>query len=851
MESLTCVSYNVKGITGPVKRKKILNQLKTLKCGVAMLQETHLSDKEHLKLKREWVDEVFSASYGEGRKRGVAILINKIVYFTEDKTIKDINGRYVMVVGTIGGIKITFLNLYAPNEDCPNFFKKISLLVADKAEGILVIGGDFNCVLNSYMDRLPIEKRPLSRKTNTALGMMSELGLIDIWRYLHPKEKDFTFMSKPHGSYSRLDLFCISKTDVHRVIECNIEPITLSDHSPVALKLHVGQCNQFKYWRFNVSILNNETHKKEIQQEWENYIKTNDNGSVTPSILWDAAKAVMRGKIISLTSRIKKQRELKRIKIEKEIKRLEYQHKNTGNKNLLEQLKQNRQKLDDLLTHRAEGALRYTNRKYYEFGNRASRLLSFQLRKAQSSRAIPKIKHPYTGITTSQSKEIANAFKDYYKKLYEKDEQLNKEEKIKTFLDSIKLNRLTDEDSGVMVSPITEEEIKKSIGKLKNSKSPGVDGFPGEFYKVFINELTPILCQMYNYALEKGDPPKSWAEAVITVIHKAGKDPTLCTSYRPISLLCQDLKILTSILAARIQTHIRKLVKLDQTGFVSGRHGTDNVRRVLNIQMIAEKRKVPSMLLSLDAEKAFDRLDWTYLNQTLAYMGFHNTFIKWIQIFYQNPKSRVRVNGHCSEFFDLGRGTRQGDAMSPVLFALSIEPLAESIRGNQHIQGITDENGDCQKIALYADDVLLFIENPISSIPAVLDCLEIYESISGYKINSSKSEALMITGVWPVELNNRASFRWSKQGFTYLGVAITPRISQLYQANYDKIINTVKKDLQRWEVLPLSLFGRIETIRMNILPRFLFLFQSLPIWIPVSTFNMLYLDSSGRKDNPE
>lgn len=105
----------------------------------------------------------------KGGKRGVAILISKAVYFTEEKRIKDENGRYVLVVGTVGGSRVTFLNLYAPNEDCPYFFKKISSLVADEAEGIFVIGGDFNCVLNPYMDRLPIEKRRQSHKTNTAL----------------------------------------------------------------------------------------------------------------------------------------------------------------------------------------------------------------------------------------------------------------------------------------------------------------------------------------------------------------------------------------------------------------------------------------------------------------------------------------------------------------------------------------------------------------------------------------------------------------------------------------------------------------------------------------------------------
>lgn len=118
------------------------------------------------------------------------------------------------------------------------------------------------------------------------------------------------------------------------------------------------------------------------------------------------------------------------------------------------------------------------------------------------------------------------------------------------------------------------------------------------------------------------------------------------------------------------------------------------------------------MLLCLDAEKAFDRLDWTFLKQTMAHMGFNETFLGWISVFYMNLRSRVRVNGQCSDFFDLGRGTRQGDALSPILFALSIEPLAELIRRNPLIQGIWDESGKQHKIALYADDILLFIENP-------------------------------------------------------------------------------------------------------------------------------------------
>ncbi len=160
-------------------------------------------------------------------------------------------------------------------------------------------------------------------------------------------------------------------------------------------------------------------------------------------------------------------------------------------------------------------------------------------------------------------------------------------------------------------------------------------GFSGEYYKVFVNDLSPILCKVYNYALQSGDPPKSWSEAIISVLHKEGKDPMQCNRYRPISLLCVDYKILTSILAKRIQKCIKKVIKPDQTGFIQGRHGTNNVRMALNLQSIAEKNKRNAMLLSLDAEKAFDRVDWLFLEQTLIEMDFGEKLVTWVNLLYK------------------------------------------------------------------------------------------------------------------------------------------------------------------------------------------------------------------------
>lgn len=101
---------------------------------------------------------------------------------------------------------------------------------------------------------------------------------------------------------------------------------------------------------------------------------------------------------------------------------------------------------------------------------------------------------------------------------------------MESFFRSIKMAKLTPEETDRISLPITEKEIRDNIFKLKNNKSPGTDGFSGEYYKACIDDLTPILCKVYNYALKKGEPPGSWSEAIISVIHKENKDPTQCTS---------------------------------------------------------------------------------------------------------------------------------------------------------------------------------------------------------------------------------------------------------------------------------------------------------------------------------
>jgi len=117
-------------------------------------------------------------------------------------------GRYIMVVGTIGEITISIINIYAPNEENETFFKNIANTVSSYGQGMIILGGDFNTIQNDKLDRLSSEKGPNTKKSRVLNNVINELGL-DPWRYNNSKGKDFTFFSNPHGSYLRIDFFCV------------------------------------------------------------------------------------------------------------------------------------------------------------------------------------------------------------------------------------------------------------------------------------------------------------------------------------------------------------------------------------------------------------------------------------------------------------------------------------------------------------------------------------------------------------------------------------------------------------------------------------------------------------------
>ncbi|KAL0152803.1 hypothetical protein M9458_052526 [Cirrhinus mrigala] len=341
---------------------------------------------------------------------------------------------------------------------------------------------------------------------------------------------------------------------------------------------------------------------------------------------------------------------------------------------------------DILTTQQAEYLLSKSRHGCYEHGEEIGRILAHQLRQRTANQTIPAI-NDEQGSKCTDSLKINSCFQNFYQVLYTS-ECPTTPSVLENFLRSLHVPSVDPNIADSLGKDFSALEIISAIGSMQSGKSPGPDRYLTEFFKKFSDQLAPLLMSVFEESLSLKTLPLTMRQAVISVILKKGKSPLECNSFRPISLLNTDAKILAKVLARRLEGVLPSIISPDQTGFIKNRYSFFNVRRLCNILYSPSPPGVPEVVLSLDAEKAFDRVEWGYLFSMLERFGFGNKFISWIRLLYTSPIAAVRTNNNLSPFFELKRNTRQGCPMSPLLFAVAMEPLALALRQNNDIRGI-------------------------------------------------------------------------------------------------------------------------------------------------------------------
>ncbi|CAM5102951.1 unnamed protein product [Natator depressus] len=320
--------------------------------------------------------------------------------------------------------------------------------------------------------------------------------------------------------------------------------------------------------------------------------------------------------------------------------------------------------------------------------------------------------------------------------------------------------------------PLTLAEFSEALCRMPTNKSPGMDGLTMEFYRVFWDVLGPDLVTIWAESLQSGVLPLSCRRAVLALLPKKG-DLRDLRNWRPVSLLSTDYKMVAKAISLRLGSVLADVIHPDQTYTVPDRSIFDNLFLVRDLLELGHRNGLSFALLSLDQEKAFDRVDHGYLLSTLQAFGFGSQFVGFLRVLYASAECLVKLNWTLTEPVSFGRGVRQGCPLSGQLYALAIEPFLCLLR--RRLTGLVLREPELQLVLLaYADDMLLVIQDP-GDLARVEACQAIYLAASSARVNWVKSSGLAVGDWWqasslPPVLQ---TIRWSTGPLLYRGVYLS------------------------------------------------------------------------------
>ena len=658
--------------------------------------------------------------------------------------------------------------------------------------------------------------------------------LTDIWRKKHGRQTQCSWFNADKSIGSRLDKFFIADDLVAKTVKCEIFPCVFSDHDSVVLQLNL--IDIFRrgpgLWRLNLELLEDENFCDMISKLVENHVLYQ---KAFPNIhdWWDFLKESI--KLASQNFSKTKLRNLNRNRVCITNLLIEAKRALSGGddsvKDTIDRLESQLRAIN--LSQQKSGQVRSRVQWIEEGEKPTSFFFKLESERAQKNK-IDSIFNA-AGIEVASQPEIEQAHVDFYRTLYsaEPTDDIIQEDllaKIDCFLPE--LNSLSCDGQ------LLETEIGDAMRGLSTGKTPGSDGLPKEFYAKFWDLLCPHLLAVYDYSFATGSFSSSMQESATRLIFKKGERKNL-KNWRPISLLNVDYKICSKALANRLSKVLSSIIQNDQTCSVPGRTIFGNLSLLRDTLDYVNITNETGILLSLDQEKAFDRVDRTFLMKVLETFGFGQNFRRWISVLYNNASMRVLVNGFLTDRIFLERGVRQGDSLSPLLYILCAEVLAANIRHDSTIKGflLPGASGQHFKIGQYADDSTCLVKD-LFSLDRLFTLLRKYEAGTGAKLNVSKTEAMWL-GAWRSKPEAPYGLTWVSK-MKILGVWFNNGTVNTEPDNWLPRLSKLEANLNLWKSRALSLVGKVLIINVLGASKFWFLSKILPTpeWV-VSRFNKL------------
>ncbi|KAJ0582905.1 putative RNA-directed DNA polymerase [Helianthus annuus] len=396
------------------------------------------------------------------------------------------------------------------------------------------------------------------------------------------------------------------------------------------------------------------------------------------------------------------------------------------------------------------------------------------------------------------------------------------------------IKKVSDEDSVMLNSRFTKEEIKAAVFECGDDRAPGPDGINFRFVKRFWDLLENDFFDIMAEFFERGVINIGCGSSFIALVPKV-VDPIGLKDFRPISLVGIINKVISKILANRLKKVLDSLISPSQSAFISGRYILDGPLIVNEIQNWIKKAKKKIFILKIDFEKAYDNLNWNFVLDILSQMGFSEKWCSWIKGVLSSARASVLVNGSPTFEFECQKGMRQGDPISPFLFVIVMEALSCMLNKASDLgilKGVSLPNdGPSVSHLFYADDAIIMGEWSRENVINVVRILRCFHVCSGLRINLGKS-SLFGVGPQPVEVAEMAEVvGCSAESFPFKFLGLTVGANMNRVSNWRPVFDIFEKRLSLWKASTLSIGGRVTLIRsvLESLPTYFFSLYRAPV----------------------